>query len=157
MDFQNDFEIKENNRFYNQLQTNFKNFKENKARNEKIEARKRKEEEFLAAKEAKLKLEMEVRQKALDDLERERIKFIKKQEEIKNKKEQEKQEKLQERESFIEFMDVVKYQMVQEKTREEKEREFEYAQELSAKWLRLHSYEQQVKEKIQIAEKLVSK
>ena len=155
LDFQYVTELKENDRINNELQTNFKWVKENREREERIEERRRKDEEFYAAKEAKEQLEREARRKERDDLEREKNKYLANQEVNEYKKQLKKFEKSQERDSFIEFVDVFKQKNTQEKTREEREREFEYAQVLSGKWLKLHQDEQQVKENIDIAQKLI--
>ena len=155
LDFQYIADLKENDRFNKELQINFKCMKENRERSERIEERRRKDEDFYAAKEAKERLEAEARKKERDDLERDKSKYLANQEVNEYKRQVRRFERSQERESFIEFVDVFKQRNTQEKTREEREREFEYAQVLSGKWIKLHQNEQQVKENIDIVQKLI--
>jgi hypothetical protein len=150
-------EIKQHNIFNNQIQLNFKNHIEDKEKNAKIKERQRKNEEYLAIKEAKSKLEMEQKKQKLDDLERDRERFVKKQELLQNKIQQKKDEKNQERQSFLEFIDVFKQKATEEQIRENREREFEYAQGLGAKWIKLVHQDQVTKENIQVIEKLINK
>ena len=104
-----------------------------KEKENKREERKRKDEEFLAAKEAKLKLEIEAKKQKNDDLRREKEKIIQKQHLELYKKQVKKCEDLLERQSFLEFFDVVKQKCLENQLREAREREFEYAQLLGGK------------------------
>lgn len=156
VDFQYFTELKENDRLNNDLRKNFQNFQKKKEKNEKIMERRRKEEEFFASKEAKLKLEREAKVQERDDLQREKSKFLRKQEEKEYKKQLKKFEQSQERESFFEFIDAFKQKSLQEKTREVLERDFDYAQEIGGKWVNLHNSDQKVLENIQVVERLVN-
>ncbi|OMJ80974.1 hypothetical protein SteCoe_18683 [Stentor coeruleus] len=156
IDFQNENEIKEHMSFSIKQELGFKAFRKNQEKYAKIQERKRKEEEFQAAKEAKLKLEAEARKQESDDLLREKNRHRNIQYMIENKRQQRKNEKEQDRESYKDYVGVLKESLRKEQTRLNKERNFDYAQEIAAKWIKLHYSDQQVKENLQVVDKLLS-
>ncbi|OMJ90721.1 hypothetical protein SteCoe_6897 [Stentor coeruleus] len=157
VDLQTQNEVREHMSFNTQMNMNFKSFQDNQVKYCKISERKMIENEFQAAKEVKLKLEIENRKKMHDDLMREKNKHLQRQDALEQRRQQRKNEKEQERESFKEFVGVLKENMRREQMRCNKERDFGYAQEVGAKWMKLHSVDKQVKENLQIVDKLINK
>ena len=150
-------EIRNHSNFNTNQQLVFGQFMENKFRQARLEERQRKEEEYLACKEVKLKQELNEKQKNNDDLQRNRSRSLQKQEIRREKSEALRNEKNVERESFFDFVDVVKQRDYEDKKREELERKFEYASSLSGSWLKLNKKSQEVKENINIIGKLINK
>lgn len=133
----------------------FRIVKEEKTKEAKLKERMWKEEEFRAHKEAKLIQEREERKRKYDDLLREKNRFLNNQENNENKKVKAKEEKLDKRNDFIEFVQAEKIIEDDEKVRELRERKFEYAQSLGAKWLRLKYKDDELKENLEILNKLM--
>jgi hypothetical protein len=156
IDFQSQNEINEHMSFSTKQELGLKAFRKNQEKYAKIQERKRKEEEFQAAKEAKLKLEIDARKQESDDLLREKIKHKNFQNTLENKRQQMKNEKEQDRESFKDYVGVLKESLRKEQARLNKERDFDYAQELGAKWIKLHISDQKAKENLQVVDKLLS-
>jgi hypothetical protein len=157
LDQQTLIEIQQHCNFNNQLSANFESLRQLKAKEEKVRDRIRKEEDFQARKEAKLMMEIEMRKQRSDDLEREKERFLINQEVCRGRKQVMKTENQDSRDSFREFVGAVKQRKRTEQLREIREREFEYAQGLGAKWIRLNAESQHVKENIEIVAKMIKK
>jgi hypothetical protein len=134
----------------------FRAFQEDQRKSLQIAERKWKEEEFRAFKAVKLEQEQLEKKKAYDDLLREKNKFLHNQECGEQKKNKVKSEKSEKRHSFKAYIRAVREKETSEKVREVREREFEYAQYLGAKWLNLKQKDQEVKENISILARLVN-
>lgn len=133
----------------------FRKIKEEKTREAKLKERMWREEEFRADKAVKLAKEREEKRRKIDDLLREKNRYLNNQENNENKKITDKEEKSDKRNSFIEFVQATKIIQNDEKVKEIKEREFEYAQSLGAKWLRLKYKDDELKENLDILNRLI--
>lgn len=133
----------------------FRKAKDEKTREARLKERVWREEEFRADKAVKLAKEREEKRRKIDDLLREKSKYLNNQENNENKKMVDKEEKSDKRNSFIEFVQASKVIRNDEKVRENKEREFEYAQSLGAKWLRLKYKDEELKENLDILNRLI--
>jgi hypothetical protein len=109
----------------------FKRMIEDEERMRKIQERKDRDEEFLALKEAKIRMGLEEKEREAEFLRREREKSMKKQREIEDKKEKIRIEREEKRKYFVEAVETAKKAEEDEEIRLKKENEFEYAQKIS--------------------------
>jgi len=133
----------------------FRVLKEERTKEAKQKERMWKEEEFRAYKEAKLKQEREEGKRRYDDLLREKNRFLNNQENNENMRVKVREERSDKRNDFIEFVQAGKAIESDEKVRELRERNFEYAQGLGAKWLGLKYKDDELKENLEILNKLM--
>ena len=99
---------------------------------------------------------MQEKKKAHDDLIREKGKFLHSQEVQEHRRSQIRQEGSEKRNSFQAYIRAVKDREMSDKVREVKEREFDYAQYLGARWLSLKYKDQELKENISVLSRLVN-
>ena len=149
-------EIRNHNEHRTRAESDFRAFEAEKSRQARIDERKWREEEFQAFKAAKLSLEMQEKKKNNDDLLREKGKFLYSQEVQDYKRNQVKHENKEKRNSFKAYIRAIKDKEISDKVREIKEREFECAQLLGAKWLSLKLKDREVKENISVLSRLVN-
>ena len=149
-------EIRDHNERNLKAESEFQVLKAEKLCQEKLNERRWRDEEFQAYKAVKLSQEMHEKKKVYDELLREKGKFLHSQEVQEFKRNLAKREGCERRNSFKAYIRAVKDKEVSEKVREIREREFEYAQYLGAKWLSLKYKDQEVKENISVLSRLVN-
>ena len=149
-------EIRNHNEQNLRAESEFQALKAEETSKAKLNERRWRDEEFQAYKAVKLSREMQEKKKAHDDLIREKGKFLHSQEVQEHRRSQIRQEGSEKRNSFQAYIRAVKDREMSDKVREVKEREFDYAQYLGARWLSLKYKDQELKENISVLSRLVN-